>query len=373
MKSFSLTLLLLSAASAALAQAPVPTGKIARISIVHGGLNNVPGPDAGRVSDDAVRAAMTEKIGDTYSLPAARRDQRAIRSTGRFLRVTNIATADPAGGVDLTVTVVDAPVIRKIVFTANTPDGEPPVPAATLLGLMQTKVGQPLDMTTLRSDLNRLTDPQNGYLHQQGYVPDAEGYRLGMDLIHGVVNIHLREALIAQIAVTGNRQVPADDILHTMHSRAGDLLNQSTLQADMSRLQKTGFFQSVGPPQIDTTDRQVKVTVPVVERPNLKIAADPLLTPRPGEVLLEGTLREAYPVQQRLVLLILRTQVPGRPTLGLDSPRSQPIRVLPSTFLRPLGGGRAALSAFQPGDVVTIIGKAPGPGQPLLARVIVAQ
>ena len=133
----------------------------------------------------------------------------------------------------------------------------------------------------------------------------------------------MNEAHIAQIAVTGNQKVKTDDILRQMQSQAGDLLNLNTLQGDMARLQSTGLFQSVGPYAITTTDRQVRVTVPVVERANLAVAADPVLTPQTGEVRLEGTLRETSPARKRLVLLALRAQSPGRPAQEFDAPRPQ--------------------------------------------------
>ena len=45
----------------------------------------------------------------------------------------------------------------------------------------------------------------------------------------------------------------------------------------------------------------------------------------------------------------------------------------PATGLHPANGERPALSAFQPGDAVIVIGKILGPGKPLLAREIAAQ
>ena len=65
---------------------------------------------------------------------------------GVFGRVNSAVTADPAGGVDITYTVEDNPIIQKIVIRANTPDSQPPVPAGTLLALMDTKPGQSAEL-----------------------------------------------------------------------------------------------------------------------------------------------------------------------------------------------------------------------------------
>ena len=96
------------------------------------------------------------------------------------------------------------------------------------------------------------------------------------------------------------------------------------------------------------------------------------LTPRTGEVRLEGTVREASPAQKRLVLWVSRATDPGRPPHDIEPPRQKIVVIRPSTHLLSPSGGRAALGDFQPGDAVVIVGKSLGVGKPMAARLIAA-
>ena len=358
----------------AVAQDAVPAGKIAQITIVHRGSANI--------RNEAIRATMTEKVGDTYSPAAADKDAKAIKDMADFNgEVRGIATADPAGGVDLTFTVAENPLIQKIVFTANTPDGQPSVPTATLLGQMDTKVGQVLNTTTLARDLDKLFNRRTGFLHTQGYIADV-GADISVDPVTGTLTIPVTEAHIAQILVTGNHATKADDIFIQFGSKLGDVYNEKMLMRDLTRVYNMGAFDQVGPYQIEPSGQgQLKITVPVIEKKQASAPVteaaqatashDPALTPRLGEVRLEGTVRETFSGQSRLILWASRATDCGRPSQAIEPARQKIILVHPSTQMHPATGA-AALASFQPGDTVIVVGKSLGPGKPLLARLVAA-
>lgn len=239
--------------------APQLTGKIAQINIVHKG--------TAHISNDAIRAVMTEKVGDPYNPTAAQKDQDAIKGMGYFSSDVGLdVTPDPAGGVDLTYTVVENPIIKKIVFTANTPNGQPSVPATTLLPLMETKTGQVLNTNTLVRDLDSLFNRQTGYVRQKGYIMDVST-DINIDPNTGTLTVPLVEAHIDQIVVQGNKKTKKVVITREMRSHAGDVLNENTLQKDMTRIYNTGLFDQVGPYQLVPTDvGLVNVVIPVVEK-----------------------------------------------------------------------------------------------------------
>ena len=243
----------------ALAQDAAPTGKIAQLNLVHKGTANI--------RNEAIRAVMAENVGDPYSPAAADRDAKAIKGMGDFNgTIQGVATADPAGGVDLTFTVVENPLIRKSVFTANTPDGQPSVPAATLLAQMDTKLGQVLNTTTLVRDLDKLFSHRAGFLRTQGYIADV-GADVNADPATGTLTVPITEAHVAQITITGNGTTKTEDILKQFRSKTGDVLNERTLQRDLTRLYNTGAFDMVGPYSLEPIgEGQVKVSVPVVEK-----------------------------------------------------------------------------------------------------------
>ena len=92
---------------------PVPGVKISHITVVHHGSVAVP--------DAPVLAVLSQKIGGLYDSAAAQQDTKAIKSLGLFRgEVTESASVDPSGGVDLTYTVTENPFIKTIRLTANT-------------------------------------------------------------------------------------------------------------------------------------------------------------------------------------------------------------------------------------------------------------
>ncbi len=150
------------AALPVLAQKVIPlAGKIALITIV-GSVN---------ISTDAIRACITQKVGDAYRLEAAEKDRAAVQDMGVFRGMVGVTAApDPAGGVALTYTVSENPVVKRIKFAANTPDKEPTIPTATLLAQMKFKTGQVLNTKVLFSDLAALFNHETGYVAKQGYL-----------------------------------------------------------------------------------------------------------------------------------------------------------------------------------------------------------
>ncbi len=251
--------------------APTPgpplAGRIAQIIIIHKG--------TAIISNDAILAQMTEKVGDQYDPDKAGADQAAIKGMGYFNGDVGLdVTPDPAGGLDLTYTVLENPVIKKIVFTANTPGGQPSVPAATLLAQMATQQGQVLNTNTLTRDLDHLFNRQTGYMRQKGYVVDVSPL-INIDPNTGTLTIPLIEAHIDQIVIQGLDAHGQPSRLKTrpvvitreMLSHNGDVLDDTKLQKDMTRIYNTGLFDQVGPYQLVPTDvGLVNVVVPVVEK-----------------------------------------------------------------------------------------------------------
>jgi outer membrane protein insertion porin family len=238
---------------------PAAMGKIAQIIIVHKGTANI--------SNDAIRAIMTEKVGDQYDPDKAGADQAAIKGMGYFNGDVGLdVTPDPAGGLDLTYTVVENPVVKNIVFTANTKNGQPSVTSASLLAQMNTKPGQVLNTNTLVRDLDHLFNRQTGYIAQQGYIVDVSP-DINIDPNNGTLTVPLIEAHIAQIIIQGNKKTKKFVITREMNSRAGEVLNEIKLHADMTRIYNTGLFDQVGPFQLAPTDvGLVNVVIPVVEK-----------------------------------------------------------------------------------------------------------
>lgn len=249
-------LCLLLLVSATLSAVGEPTGKISRLTIT----GNVHIPTA------TILAVITEKVGTPYDPQVAAKDQAAIKAMGLFDGAVGLhTTSDTQGGVDVIFTVKENPVVKKIVFTANTLDKRPSVPASLLTEQMGTKTSQILNTNTLITDLDRLFRYQGGFMRQKGYIVSVSK-DINIEPKTGVLTIPLIEEHITQIVIKGNQHTPTAQILSWMHSKPGKVLNENTLTADMKRIYAQGGFTQVGAWQVQPNAiGEATVTVPVVE------------------------------------------------------------------------------------------------------------
>lgn len=237
--------------------APQLTGKLDRIEI-KGNVN---------ISTPAIMAVMTQKVGEPYSADSADRDRAAIKNMGYFNGdVVLTATKNATGGIDETYTVTENPLIKKIVFTANTPSGVPSIAPAILLSKMSTKEGQVLNTNTLVKDLDLLFNHNTGYVSSQGYIMDVSA-DINIDPTDGTLTIPLVEAYIQAIKITGNKKTKTIVVTREMRSQAGQVLNQRKLNSDLTKVYNLGLFDTVGPADIEPTDvGKVVINIPVTEK-----------------------------------------------------------------------------------------------------------
>ena len=252
--------------------APTLTGPITKISIV--GLKNI--------SLDTVQAKMTLKVGDTYTPEAAQKDAAALQNIGVFNgQISVAATPAPPSGVSLTYTVAENPIVQSIHITANTPSGQPTIPAAELIAQMKTRTGQVLNTNILVKDLDNLFNHTTSYVFQKGFIFDVSS-DINIDPKTGLLTIPLVEAHIKSIEITGNSRVKTADILAQMHAKSGDLYNANNLQNDLYAIYGTGEFRQVGPFQVSSSVvGELKISIPMVEQP----AATGSLDEKQGKVI----------------------------------------------------------------------------------------
>ena len=240
---------------------PVPSIKISRITVIHRG--------SVALSDAVVLVSLSQKVGGQYDAAAAQQDTKTIESLGLFQgNVTESASPDPSGGVDLTYTVTENPFIKEIRFTANTPDGQPSIPAALLKAKMATKENTVLNAHLLTNDIDALLNHKDGPFWTQGFLVNAGVTRI--DPAAGTLTIPLEETHIATIQIQGNSQILTEEIMQQIESKPGDLFNSHSVQADMTRVWHMGKFDTVGP-LTETTDEdhQMTVIIPVTEKKSM--------------------------------------------------------------------------------------------------------
>jgi len=240
--------------------APQLTGRISRI-LIAGNQN---------INDAAIRGVITSaglKLGAPYTAENAAAARDAVKAMGYFNGDVGLAGAqDPAGGVDVTFTVKENPVIKTIKFTANTPDGEPTIPSAKLKSLMTTKEGQVLNTNILVRDLDNLFNHTTSYVYQQGFIFDVSS-DINIDPLSGVLTIPLVEAHINSIKITGLKRTKPVVVTRELRSQVGDVLDEKKLQKDLTRVYNLQLFDEVGPFDPSSTDvGKVDITIPVTEK-----------------------------------------------------------------------------------------------------------
>ena len=237
--------------------APQLTGRIARITI-RGNVN---------VSTPAIRAVLAQKVGQPYSATAADRDREAIKNLGYFNGDISLsASVNSEGTIDETYTVTENPLIKKIVFTANTPSGVPSISPTVLLSKMTTQPGRVLNTNSLVKDLDTLFNHNTGFVSSQGYIMDVSS-EINIDPNNGTLTIPLVEAYIQGIKITGNKKTRVTVVTREMRSQSGQVLDQKRLNADLTRVYNLGLFDTVGPADIEPTDvGKVVVNIPVTEK-----------------------------------------------------------------------------------------------------------
>ena len=240
--------------------APQLTGRISRILIV--GNQNI--------NDAAIRGVITSaglKLGAPYTAENAAAARDAVKAMGYFNGDIGLAGGqDPAGGVDVTFTVKENPVIKTIKFTANTPNGEPTIASSKLKSLMTTKEGQVLNTNVLVRDLDNLFNHTTSYVYQQGFIFDVSS-DINIDPLTGVLTIPLVEAHINSIKITGLKTTKPVVVTRELHSQVGDVLDEKKLQKDLTRVYNLQLFDEVGPFDPSSTDvGKVDITIPITEK-----------------------------------------------------------------------------------------------------------
>jgi outer membrane protein insertion porin family len=240
--------------------APQLTGRISRILIV--GNQNI--------NDAAIRGVITAaglKLGQPYTPVNAAAARDAVKAMGYFNGDVGLSgTQDPAGGVDVTYTVKENPVIKTIKFTANTPNGEPTIPSSKLKSLMVTKEGQVLNTNILVRDLDNLFNHTTSYVYQQGFIFDVSS-DINIDPLTGVLTVPLVEAHINSIKITGLKKTKPVVVTRELRTQVGDVLDEKKLQRDLTRVYNLGLFDEVGPFDPSSTDvGKVDITIPITEK-----------------------------------------------------------------------------------------------------------
>lgn len=161
-------------------------------------------------------------------------------------------------------------------------DGEKYIAAGSI-----TRLGTKISLDIKVFDLLDPSSPDYFFLD----VKNIDDLSAGIDKIVNDILAHTgKQFLIAGVAPQGNDRIDSGAILHQVKSRAGDIYDPATVQADLKNIFKMGYFDDVKI-RVKDTDKGKEIVFEVKEKPVI------------GRILIKGakkleeeTIREAIPL-----------------------------------------------------------------------------
>ncbi len=261
------------------------------------------------VPADRILAVVTTKVGDPFNENTIRADLQAINDLGFFADQVPPLIRQRPDGISVTFRVIENPVVTRITFTGNDH-----VPGDTLLALMDTSVGQVLNMNTFHQDVLKI----NSYYDKVGYGGQVPTHvrDLNIDKETGVLRIDIREGLtVRNIIIRGDARVlPPNLIKGALSLKEGQPYSEDTRDKDFESIKKLydkydlnlGEFEAgIDPSSVDLAKGTADViyTVSAMTVAAVMITGNDLtkdevirrqLRLRPGMVITTGLLRRDY-------------------------------------------------------------------------------
>ena len=208
-----------------------------------------------RVSKEDILAAVTSKAGAVYSEADVKRDRDAIFALGWFETVS-VDRETTETGIRLVFRVVENPVITDIQF-----QGATVLTRDQLLAVMKIKPGTIFNSARLTDD-SRAIDQ----------LYRTHGYILALVLparmsSAGVLTLEIAEGVIETIKVTGNTLTKDKVIRRYIRTRPGVVYNLQGVMADVGRLSRTRWFETVNQSaEVGSEPGKVVLVITIVEK-----------------------------------------------------------------------------------------------------------
>ena len=271
---------------------------------------------------------VRSRPGQPFDERIVREDLQNIFDLGYFSDQVPPLIRQRPDGIAITYRVIENPVISRIAFTGNDH-----VPSDTLLALMDTAVGQVLNLNTFHQDILKI----NSYYDKIGYggqVPThLANLNIGKD---DVLSIQIREGLtVSDIEITGNPLLKPSLILAALTIKKGEPYSDDSRDKDYEALKKLyekydlqlGDFEAgIDPTTVDLAKgtAEVKYDIHVAVVGAVQITGNTTtkdvvirrqLRLRPGMIITQGLLRRDY---ERLNNLGFFEKVDLNPKAGPD-------------------------------------------------------
>jgi outer membrane protein assembly factor BamA len=259
------------------------------------------------VPTDKILSVVRTRVGQPFDERLVREDLQNIFDLGYFADQVPPLIRQRPGGIAITYRVIENPVIERIAFTGNDH-----VPSDTLLALMDTAVGQVLNVNTFHQDVLKI----NSYYDKIGYSGQVPTHVAGLNISKdGVLSMQVREGLtVRSIVFAGNPLLRPSILRSALTLKEGQPYSEDSRDKDYDNLKKLyekydlqlGDFEAgIDPTTVDlqkgTADVKYSIyvaTVGAVEITGNTTTKDVVirrqLRLRPGMIITQGLLRRDY-------------------------------------------------------------------------------
>jgi outer membrane protein insertion porin family len=235
-----------------------------------------------RVERDAVKAALKFKVGEPLVRSAAAESLRSLFALGYFSDVVITSSIVDPIQVDVQVTVVEKPALRKVLF-----EGNDEISADDLKEAVDLKPYSILNIASVRRNQKKLREK---YVEKGFYLADVT-YRLDLQPSNEVDVVYIirehAKVTVRKVTLIGNKRVPTEDLKAAMQTQEGgwmSFLTQSgtfreeAFEHDLGGIQSVyydrGFVNvKVGKPQVELSPdkRYLYLSIHIEEGPQYRI------------------------------------------------------------------------------------------------------
>ena len=184
------------------------------------------------VNPDYILAVVRTKPGMTLSRDMILSDIEAVYNQG-FFSFVDTEFADEGGGVSVTFTVQENPIIESIIFTGNTI-----YTADELKKEVFSLEGTVFNRVFFRNDLDRIQEKyhKNGYVMVRVSDVQIEG---------GNIRVKILEPRVKNVLIQGNVKTKTYVIRRELKLDEGDMFNVTKFRHQLGKLQGLGYFDDV--------------------------------------------------------------------------------------------------------------------------------
>jgi outer membrane protein insertion porin family len=203
------------------------------------------------VSTQAILLAMRTKVGQPYLQSNLDADKRALEDLGYFQSVDVRPQAFENDNWDITVNVLEFPVVKEIRIVGNTVFKTEDI--RKMITVQTGKIFSLRDQAASSRKIEQSYKDKGFFALVEEFGPLKES--------PNTINVVIREPIINSVSVQGNSRTKTSVVARLIKSRAGQVYDRHKWEMDLRRIYGTQWFESVKSIENQAPDDPFKVNI----------------------------------------------------------------------------------------------------------------